>query len=181
MAATSVGPCTRCEDPSSAGLYTWPTIPGKVCWKCLRRELGDSNGSVEEPRQIAELSFTPDGPSRDGIAASSLVSFDQIVAVPVKWLWQDRVALSKITGLAGRPKIGKGLIYSRLIADLTHGTLTGDIREPRDAIIVTTEDDPGDTLKPRLMAVAAELRRVHFFQMGSPYEPVPFRIPFVRV
>ncbi|MGB0092915.1 MAG: AAA family ATPase, partial [Solirubrobacteraceae bacterium] len=24
---------------------------------------------------------------------------------------------------------------------------------------------------------AADLRRVHFFQMGSPYEPVPFRIP----
>ena len=54
--------------------------------------------------------------------------------------------LSKITGLAGRPKIGKGLVYSRLIADVTHGTLAGDVHEPRDAIIVTTEDDPGDTL-----------------------------------
>ena len=95
----------------------------------------------------------------------------------MKWLWHERVALSKITGLAGRPKIGKGLVYSRLIADLTHGTLAGDVREPRDAIIVTTEDDPGDTLKPRLMAVAADLRRVHFFQMGSRDEPVPFRIP----
>ena len=88
-----------------------------------------------------------------------------------------RVALSKITGLAGRPKIGKGLVYSRLIADVTRGTLAGDVREPRDAIIVTTEDDPGDTLKPRLMAVAADLRRVHFFQMGSRDGPVPFWIP----
>ncbi len=177
MVATSIGLCARCEDPGSSALYRSPTIEGKVCWKCLRRELGDTNGTVEEPRLVDELSFGLNGTTPDGIAASSLISFDQIVAVPVKWLWQERVARSKITGLAGRPKIGKGLIYSRLIADVTHGTLAGDIREPRDAIILTTEDDPGDTLKPRLMAAAADLRRVHFFQMGSPYEPVPFRIP----
>ena len=177
MVATSVGPCARCEDPGSAGLYRCPTVEGKVCWKCLRREMGDTNGSVQEPRHLDELSVGRNGTGRDGSAASSLVSFDQIVAVPVKWLWHDRVALSKITGLAGRPKIGKGLVYSRLIADVTHGTLAGDVREPRDAIIVTTEDDPGDTLKPRLMAVAADLRRVHFFQMGNQEEPVPFRIP----
>ena len=148
-----------------------------MCWKCLRREMGDSNGTVQEPPRVDEFSVGLNGTGRDGMASSSLVSFDRIVALPVKWLWQDRVALSKITGLAGRPKIGKGLVYSRLIADLTHGTLAGDVREPRDAIIVTTEDDPGDTLKPRLMAVAADLRRVHFFQMGSREEPVPFRIP----
>ena len=173
MVATSIGPCARCEDPGSSGLYRSRTIEGKVCWKCLRRELGDTNGTVEEPRLVDELSFGLNGTTPD--ATSSLISFDQIVAVPVKWLWQDRVALSKITGLAGRPKIGKGLIYSRLIADVTHGTLAGDVREPRDAIILTTEDDPGDTLKPRLMAAAADLRRVHFFQMGSPLRarPVP--------
>ena len=174
MVATSIGPCARCEDPGSSGLYRCPTIDGQVCWKCLRREMGDTNGTVEEPRWVDDLSFGLNGTTP---GPSSLVSFDQIVAVPVKWLWHDRVALSKITGLAGRPKIGKGLVYSRLIADVTHGTLAGDVREPRDAIIVTTEDDPGDTLKPRLMAVAADLRRAHFFQMGRPYEPVPFRIP----
>ena len=139
--------------------------------------MGDTNGTLEEPHWVDDLSVSPYGTGRDGIASSSLISFDQIVAVPVKWLWQDRIALSKITGLAGRPKIGKGLVYSRLIADLTHGTLAGAVRKPRDAIIVTTEDDPGDTLKPRLMAVAGDLRRVHVFHIGSRGEPVPFRIP----
>jgi hypothetical protein len=108
---------------------------------------------------------------------SVLVSFEEIVAKPVRWAWQDRVALSKITGLAGRPKIGKGLLYSRLIADVTRGTLEGDLERPRQAIIVTTEDEPGDTLKPRLIAAGADLSGVSMFQMGSKDEPVPFRVP----
>jgi putative DNA primase/helicase len=113
----------------------------------------------------------------DTAAASSLVDFTQIVARPVRWAWRDRVALAKITALAGRPKIGKGLLYTHLIAQVTRGTLAGDLHGPRDAIIVTTEDDPGDTLKPRLMAAGADLPRVSSFQMGSRDEPVAFRVP----
>lgn len=110
-------------------------------------------------------------------SASTLTPFSEIVAKPVRFLWQDRIALGKITALAGRPKIGKGLLYSHLIAEVTRGTLDGDVDGPRRAIIVTTEDEPGDTLKPRLMAAGADLTRVSYFTMGSADEPVPFRVP----
>jgi hypothetical protein len=83
----------------------------------------------------------------------------------------------EITALAGRPKIGKGLLYSYLIARVTNGALEGDLDGSREAIIVTTEDDPGDTLKPRLTAAGADLSRVSIFQMGSADEPIPFRVP----
>jgi len=99
------------------------------------------------------------------------------VAKPVRFLWRDRIALGKITALAGRPKIGKGLLYSHLIAGVTRGALDGELDGPRSAIIVTTEDEPGDTLKPRLMAAGADLSRVSYFTMGSAEEPVPFRVP----
>jgi putative DNA primase/helicase len=108
---------------------------------------------------------------------SVLVEIKDVKAEPVRWAWQDRIALRKLTALAGRPKIGKGLIYSHLIAQVTRGALDGDISGPRNAIIVTTEDEPGDTLKPRLMAAGADLARVSIFQMGSKDEPVPFRVP----
>jgi hypothetical protein len=108
---------------------------------------------------------------------SHLTAFEEIVARPVRWAWQDRAALAKITALAGRPKIGKGLLYSHLIAEVTRGCLPGDLDGPRDAILVTTEDEPGDTLKPRLMAADADLSRVSIFQMGAKDEPVPFRVP----
>ena len=104
----------------------------------------------------------------DGSQPSSvLIPFSEIEPVAIKWAWRDRIALGKITGLAGRPKIGKGLLYSRVIADLTRGQLPGDLDGPRDAILLTTEDDPGDTLTPRLMAAKAEMHRVHLFQMGT--------------
>jgi putative DNA primase/helicase len=108
---------------------------------------------------------------------SVLRAFEEIVARPVRWAWQHRIALSKITALAGRPKIGKGLLYSHLISQVTRGELDGDLSGPRDVILVTTEDDPGDTLKPRLMAAGADLARASIFQMGSRDEPIPFRVP----
>ncbi len=115
--------------------------------------------------------------SESGEPSSVLIPFSEIKPVAIKWAWKDRIALGKITGLAGRPKIGKGLLYSRIIADLTRGKLPGDLDGPRDAILVTTEDDPGDTLTPRLMAADADMNRVHLFHMGTREEPVPFRIP----
>ena len=113
----------------------------------------------------------------NGKIESQLVEFTEIIAKPVRWAWEDRIPLAKIVALAGRPKIGKGLLYSHLIAQVTRGTLKGDMDGPRDAILVTTEDDPGDTLKPRLMAAGADLSRVSMLTMGSKDEPVPFRVP----
>ena len=121
----------------------------------------------------------PEAPPAESTAAarSTLTPFTQITARPVKFLWTDRIALGKITALAGRPKIGKGLLYSHLIAAVTQGALPGELDGPRSAIIVTTEDEPGDTLKPRLMAAGADLSRVSTFTMGAADEPVPFRVP----
>jgi hypothetical protein len=136
-------------------------IDAEAMGPAVMRELGGSNGNG--------AGTEPGG--------STLVGLETVVARPVRWAWQDRVALAKITALAGRPKIGKGLLYSDLIAQVTRGALEGDLDDPRDVILVTTEDDPGDTLKPRLMAADADLSRVSMFQMGSPNEPVPFRVP----
>jgi putative DNA primase/helicase len=108
---------------------------------------------------------------------STLRSFTEIEARPIKWLWRYRIALGKLIGLAGKPKVGKGLLWSYLIAKVTRGELDGDLDEPRNVIVVTTEDEPGDTLKPRLLAAGADLSRVAVFSMGAPGKSVPFRVP----
>lgn len=136
----------------------------------LRGVNGDCSAIHEEMREL--LSETA-----NAAVSSTLVDFTEIEARPVKFAWRDRIALGKITALAGRPKIGKGLLYSHLIAGVTNGTLDGDLSGPRRAIIVTTEDEPGDTLKPRLMAAGADISRASYFTMGSPESPVPFRVP----
>jgi AAA domain len=127
-----------------------------------------------DPQVISELG---DGLHGDAPAqVSTLTDFTDITAKPIVWLWQHRIAFGKITALAGRPKVGKGFFYSQLISAVTRGRLDG-LEGPSNVILVTTEDEPGDTLKPRLLAAGADPARVSFFQMGSPDEPVPFRVP----
>jgi hypothetical protein len=112
-----------------------------------------------------------------GDPGAVLIDFSQIKSHRVEWLWPERIALRKMTALSGRPKIGKGLLYTDVAAETTRGTLGGDLDGPAHVIIVTTEDDPGDTLKPRLVAAGADLDRISMFQMGSKDDPVPFRVP----
>jgi hypothetical protein len=106
-----------------------------------------------------------------------LIDFTQIKAHRVEWLWPERIARGKMTALSGRPKIGKGFLYTHLAAKTTSGALGGDLDGSGHVIVVTTEDDPGDTLKPRLMAAGADLSLVSMLQMGSKDDPVPFRVP----
>jgi KaiC/GvpD/RAD55 family RecA-like ATPase len=134
----------------------------------LPPSLNGSGGSRSDPRE---------GTTSEDEPVSTLTPFDAIVAKAIRWAYRDRIALGKTTALAGRPKIGKGLLYCDLAAQVTRGELEGDLTGPRDVILVTTEDDPGDTLKPRLMAAEADLSRVSFFQMGTKDDPVPFRVP----
>jgi putative DNA primase/helicase len=108
---------------------------------------------------------------------STLTPMSEVHAKPIRWVWRDRIAMGKVTALAGKPKGGKGLLWSWLFAQITRGRLPGDLRGMRPVIFVTTEDDPSDTIKPRLMAAGALQHLVHQFKVGSAKDPHPFRIP----
>jgi hypothetical protein len=102
---------------------------------------GASRPRWEEPMFDDELRAKLEDIARDGRAhlndepeqprESMLITFTEIEAKAVRWAWQERIALAKLTGLAGRPKIGKGLLYSHLTAQVTQGTLEGDLDGPR--------------------------------------------------
>jgi putative DNA primase/helicase len=127
---------------------------------------------VREGKRLTNLTE-----SRTNGNAGRLTCFSDIKRKDRKWLLKNRIALSKITSLSGRSKVGKGLFYTDLIAQTTRGDLLGDLDGPRDCIIVTSEDEAGEDLKPRLMAANADMARVHMFEMGSLKEPIPFRVP----
>jgi putative DNA primase/helicase len=161
--------------PAAGNAKHYAEIVKREAIERSKRKVGqDLLNGLAPAEAIERLRKLERGP---GAAASSLINFSEIVAKPVRFAWRDRIALGKITALAGRPKIGKGLLYSHLISEVTHGRLDGELDGPRQAIIVTTEDEPGDTLKPRLIAAGADLSLVSYFTMGSLDEPVPFRFP----
>jgi putative DNA primase/helicase len=83
----------------------------------------------------------------------------------VEWLWPGRFALGKIGLIAGLPDYGKGQIAAFLAAAAT-AALELPCREgvsPQGNVIwFNAEDDARDTVLPRLVAAAAETKRVHF-------------------
>ncbi len=85
---------------------------------------------------------------------------------PLRWLWPWRVPLGKLTILAGDPALGKSLLLLDLAARVScgHPLPDGDQAEVGDVIIVSAEDDPADTIRPRLEAAGADLERVHILR-----------------
>lgn len=96
------------------------------------------------------------------MSAFEIVPASSITSRPIRWLWQDRLPLGKITFLAGDGGLGKSTATVKLAADLSKGKLDGDLRgESHGTLILTTEDDADDTIVPRLIAADADLDRVH--------------------
>ncbi len=87
-----------------------------------------------------------------------------LLPMPIGWLWDGWLARGKLVILAGPPGQGKTTIAVTMVATVTIGGRwpDGTRCEPGNALIWSGEDDPQDTLVPRLMAAGADLSRVHF-------------------
>lgn len=87
---------------------------------------------------------------------------------PVSWLWRDWLAHGKLHILAGAPGQGKTTIALAFMATVTSGGRWPDGTRCHvgNVLMWTGEDDPADTLIPRLMAMGADTGRV-FFVTGN--------------
>lgn len=92
-----------------------------------------------------------------------LLSAAKLTPEPVKWLWPGYVAGGKLHILAGQPGTGKTTIALSVAATITRGGYwpDGQRAERGSVLIWSGEDDPLDTLMPRLMAAKADLDRAY--------------------
>ncbi|QIK38100.1 AAA family ATPase [Caldichromatium japonicum] len=103
----------------------------------------------------------------------------EVTAEPVTWLWDGWLAKGKLHLLAGKPGTGKTTLALGLAAIVSRGGTWPDGSRcalAGDVLIWSAEDDPADTITPRLMAGGADLRRIHFIAdvKGVDGEPRPF-------
>jgi AAA domain len=86
-----------------------------------------------------------------------------ITPEPVEWLWPGRIALGKLTLIAGEAGLGKSQLSIAMVAAVTTGG-EWPCREGRapqgSVVILSAEDGAADTVVPRLMAAGADRGRV---------------------
>jgi hypothetical protein len=102
------------------------------------------------------------GPGKPGGLATTALNI--IKPEPVHWLVAGRVPLGKLVLIAGDGGHGKSTLTLDLAAAVTRGRpafgLDYDAPPPGDALLVSCEDDFGDTVVPRLLAAGADLKRI---------------------
>ena len=93
-----------------------------------------------------------------------LVNGSTLTPQPVRWLWEYWLALGKLHILAGAPGQGKTTIAIAAMATVTLGGRWPDGTRcaPGNVLMWSGEDDPADTLLPRLMAAGADPARCYF-------------------
>ena len=112
--------------------------------------------SANQVTHEAPVPFKPNG--------VVLTCGSELTPVAVDWLWRNWLALGKFHLLAGAPGQGKTTIAMSLAATVTIGGRwpDGTRCEAGNVLIWSGEDDPADTLLPRLLASGADRTRCFF-------------------
>lgn len=115
----------------------------------------------------ALVEATPAISPSEVIGGPILQCLADVEPVSVRWLWPGRIPLGRITLLVGRPGEGKSFLTTYMASRVSTGSPWSDETEcPQGSVIlISAEDDPGDTIRPRLDAHYADVRRVHLLAM----------------
>jgi len=177
---------TRLDPPARVKVLLLPGLPpkGDIVDYLDAHDAQDSETLRRQIEALAdaapEWKPTADAPLPDADECQPiLVCLADVKAVPVKWLWPGRIPLGRITLLVGRAGEGKSFLATDLAARITTGTPwpDGSACPIGSVIIISVEDDPGDTIRPRLDAHLADVLKVHLLSAvrhagkdGKPFE-----------
>ncbi len=126
---------------------------------------------VEPPRSddlnLGKETDVPAQPSPPPPAESVMLrSAATIIPRAIDWLWPGWLSVGKLHLLAGAPGTAKTTIAMTWAAAIsTGGTFPDGSRAPQGNVLIwSSEDDPRDTLIPRLIAAGADLNHVHIVE-----------------
>lgn len=106
-----------------------------------------------------------------------MVQLADVRPQPIDWLWPQRIAIGKLTLIAGDPGLGKSFLTLDLASRVSRGCgwpddehrdgSTGSAAPaaaPGGVVLVNCEDDIADTIRPRLDAAGADVSRIAALQ-----------------
>ena len=121
----------------------------------------DAGGDAEKLKILADA--CPNWTALANGNGVTLRCMKDIQTEEVEWLWHPYVALGKLTLLEGDPGIGKSWITLALATavSLGHGLPEQAPGDPHNVIVASAEDGLGDTIRPRLNAMGADVARIY--------------------
>lgn len=127
----------------------------------------DAGGVVDELLVLTD-SAKECSPQEPKDSPLQIVRMADVEPEVVHWLWEPYIALSKLTILEGDPGLGKSWLMCAIAASVSLGRgLPGaESFEQGDVLMLSAEDGLGDTVRPRLDAVGADVNRV--FALNEP-------------
>jgi DNA repair protein RadA/Sms len=134
---------------------------------CEKARVRAALGLPERPAGAEAESHSPQAQPEEA-PALRVVCMADVEPEQVSWLWHPYIALGKLTILEGDPGLGKSWLTCALASAVTRGRgLPGcEPFEAGNVLMLSAEDGLADTLRPRLDAVGADVRRVH--ALGEP-------------
>jgi hypothetical protein len=136
----------------------------------------DPKLDATEVERIAKSAskYEPDNSSAGGQLDNSgrsepvLVRLSSVQPESVRWLWPSRIALGKLTILAGEPGLGKSFLTMDIAARVSTGNPWPDapngFNQAGSVILLSAEDDLADTIRPRLDAAGADVEYITALQ-----------------
>ena len=162
-------PCIGCAHLYAPGALN----PDDLCDVCQReKDIANKATIIPTSAPPATLQTLHQVTNTDG-DIHSLLGYNATDIKPkaLEWLWPDKIPVGKITLLTGKPDCGKTLVLCDLIAHVTTGSDWPDgsknIHGPQQVLMASSEDDPVDTLVPRLLAAGADLSRIRILDSVS--------------
>ena len=140
-------------------------IEGAFNESMVRKEVEHLLDSYEQGKPVPGLIMAPSATTTGPEALVTKMS--KFGKKKIYWLWRNRVPYGFLCTLAGDPDEGKSLITLYIAARVSRGEKLYDNTEDTAAaevLILSAEDDPESTLRPRLEAVGADLDKIHLFE-----------------
>lgn len=101
-------------------------------------------------------------PVEDGFPV--VIRMSDVRPQAVTWLWPGRAAIGKLTLIVGDPGLGKSILTVDMAARVSTGAgwpdRPDDTGQAGGVVLLNAEDDPADTIRPRLDAAGADCGRI---------------------
>jgi hypothetical protein len=150
--------------------------------KDLARSIGLTEGEITssfagawakgigQPRAAPDRNKDRNGQAKQAPVDPSeklIIRASEVVPRKVEWLWPSRIPRGKLTTFAGIGGLGKTFVLLDIAARVSRGSEWPDksgIAKRGQVLYVSGEDEPEDTLVPRLIEMNADLTRIAFFR-----------------